>query len=465
MKIGANKMKLKLTSLALISILVPCLFTSSAFALTPQSSDVEIPEIQNQVLTKEDIPEKLSSVIKLDETKHVARLLDEEKNELCNAVYLNQDGSKTLYSFEKPLKYIGKDGLERDKSIKLNQSNDSYYTFQNDVIINVSKNVKNGIFLEFKDFRIEMKPITSLEIISSASLQEEKNIIEYNQVFGNNIRLQYTPTYDGIKEEIILEKHTELNAFKFELYTHGLALKQDEDGCTFLFDEKSSSVIAELSRIYIYDSASNTSIGKLNFNTLKNNELYELEIIVDKDFLDSKDTVYPVVVDPTIQVGSGVSGINHAMLYKNWGNTPKLCTYLNETRHAIGTYNQVRSVGRQLISFPGLYESSAFLSGGFIKSVKYYQYYVPGSQTSTTINAYLCNASWNPDTVTYNNMTYNYDTSSKKNVTFNTPSGTQPALSSLDMTEFAWYWKKNSNTAQKGLYISNQYEYTVILKV
>lgn len=72
-------MKLKLTSLALISILVPCLFTSSAFALTPQSSDVEIPETQNQVLTKEDIPEKLSSVIKLDETKHVARLLDEEK--------------------------------------------------------------------------------------------------------------------------------------------------------------------------------------------------------------------------------------------------------------------------------------------------------------------------------------------------------------------------------------------------
>lgn len=67
--------------------------------------------------------------------------------------------------------------MERDKSIKLNQSNDSYYTFQNDVIINVSKNVKNGIFLEFKDFRIEMKPITSLEIISSASLQEEKNLM------------------------------------------------------------------------------------------------------------------------------------------------------------------------------------------------------------------------------------------------------------------------------------------------
>ena len=79
-----------------------------------------------------------------------------------------------------------------------------------------------------------MKPvITGVRTLRDMVVSDNK--VTYNKVFGNGTSLVYTPTLNGVKEDIILQTYTGKSSFSFTLKTNGLAIIQDEND-TFLAD-------------------------------------------------------------------------------------------------------------------------------------------------------------------------------------------------------------------------------------
>jgi hypothetical protein len=69
-------------------------------------------------VTPENTPEILSPA-DVATSGHILRLYDEEGADLNKLVYLNADGSRTLYLYDHPVKYVDADGTIRDISLDI----------------------------------------------------------------------------------------------------------------------------------------------------------------------------------------------------------------------------------------------------------------------------------------------------------------------------------------------------------
>lgn len=77
-----------------------------------------------------------------------------------------------------------------------------------------------------------MRPISNNNLVRVLSVGKKsgEESVKYEGVFDEYTDVEYTYTYDGVKEDIILEKYNGINKFDFELLTNGLELCEDK-GC------------------------------------------------------------------------------------------------------------------------------------------------------------------------------------------------------------------------------------------
>lgn len=76
-------------------------------------------ELAATVLPEDDKPELVSEAA-IEEKEHVNRLREQE-TDLSTVIFQNRDGSKTLYQYAQPVKYVDKTGQVRDKKNKLSE--------------------------------------------------------------------------------------------------------------------------------------------------------------------------------------------------------------------------------------------------------------------------------------------------------------------------------------------------------
>ncbi|MEG1719996.1 MAG: hypothetical protein RR306_06685, partial [Clostridia bacterium] len=110
-----------------------------------------------------EIPETID-INTAKENGNVNRLKAQEKN-LNTILYQNKNGTKTVYNFDYPVKYVDKDGTVKDKNSKLvtntdkqgykyvNDGND-IKTFYPDLI-----SPEKGMILNYNNINIELSPI------------------------------------------------------------------------------------------------------------------------------------------------------------------------------------------------------------------------------------------------------------------------------------------------------------------
>lgn len=407
-------------------------------------------------LSEEDIPEMLRGIIDIDTCKHIARDYEAEQNEpLSNVIYYNADGSKTMYIMEDPIRYIDANGQIKDKSIKITEKETQYVVEQNDPVLILNKNILEGVVVQSGSFAIKMTP----EYVQNRDLDKvhfdaENNTVEYS-CRNELIKTKYTPLHNGVKEDIIVSNIDAGNTFSFVIETDGLELRQNELEQTVLFDGEKE--VARFGDIVVYDNDGKQRTFLPTVETVEVNTKYRFVIEIDTEYFYDTETAFPLTIDPTITLCSGFSGIEHAMLYENYGNQTNVCVYLNETRHFLG-YNVNYGKGRELIRFPGIYNSIEFASSVGLPRITYYQYYVPTQVYTREVKAYSYNNTWHPFYVTYNNATFNHSTSIVRSATLLSASGTAPVKSVLDLTEFAQKWKADSIDGAKGLLLMNDDE-------
>ena len=192
----------------------------------------ELPYAQLQELSPLDValPETLTRAQAI-EKGHVNRLWAQEKN-MQSVLYQNQNGTKTAYVFDKPVKYVDADGNIKDKNTTIAATGIAGYAYamtENSFSAYFGSTAANGVLIQYGDYTFSMKPETSL-LVSTPMLGEDAKSVIYNGAFGAQTALRYETQLSGVKEDIILMRNVGKYAFNFLLTTSGLTPVQQENG-------------------------------------------------------------------------------------------------------------------------------------------------------------------------------------------------------------------------------------------
>lgn len=123
---------------------------------------------------------------------HVLRLHDEET--LSSYVFLNADGTKTVYYLDEAVKFVDSDGAIQEKDVTLALSGTAYTTTRNDISLSIPTNPTNGITLIWNGHAVRIIP-------QGGTLGEtvlDGNSIRYTDYYGECMDLVYTPTLAGV---------------------------------------------------------------------------------------------------------------------------------------------------------------------------------------------------------------------------------------------------------------------------
>ncbi|MBP3387944.1 MAG: RICIN domain-containing protein [Clostridia bacterium] len=463
----------RLISIALLlSVLLTTLGNLSAFANVTESeaiksetldNDFEEFEQQNKFLTEKNIKSDTQLVASLsteskffnyvdktqfEQANHVLRLKQEET--LNTFVFLNRDGSKSVYFMDENVKYIANDGSVREKNISLNSDNGSYTITENDFSLKLPSKIDDGIDLVSSKTSVTLIPINANE---KSIAQQEDNSVIYKNAFEGIADLRYTPMLSGVKEDIILSSYKGVNTFSFILHTDEMYLFEDKQGYYFAQFEYSSEKIY-LGEIIIFDAVGKPDFGTIEVEAIKEGKEYILTVVANEDFLTDPNTKYPVTIDPQLTFSDTLTGTGSIEDVVIFSGAPNYCggTYLYLTTGYVDSSYKIARVAMRL---PGLYNNTAYnsISAENIMSANLYLRDASGhSNQQINLYRFTSNNTWTESNLTWNTAgTYS---------TANNWGGTMKpsAFTSYNITSLVKGWRNGTYDPQMGFILVNSDE-------
>lgn len=273
--------------------------------------------------------------------------------------------------------------------------------------------------------------------------REDPTVVMYQDAMSD-IDIAYTIRENYLKEDIILNKKPQSNQFTFTITTINLALVLKDNRLTYN-DEMNGEQIFETDNLYMEDSKGNISEDvSLKLEKLGDNK-YSLIVIADEKFLNDENTVYPVIIDPTIQNSSTYDVfVADGMPTTNMNSGSTRAPYLRTGKDT--SYG----IRRSYIKFRDSDIDNAVISGDTILSA-YLDLCEYSHLGTIAIRAYLPLGSWTSSGVTWNNQP-GYDSSS-----FATSSYYGSDWYRMNVTNWARDWEDGSIT-NNGLLVKAYYE-------
>lgn len=465
---------------------------------------LEDDELADAVLPVQDIPEVLRRE-QLDEADAVHRM--RELEDPYSIVFQNRDGTMTLYSYEEPVQYIDQTGQLRDKSNRLvtvDTADGGYINGANDILTKLPYTLADtantleqalhedtAVVLTANGIRLSLAPVSAalfdpamdtaavrlhqetLSLTTTARkltrTQEGKlhDSVAYIGSFGNTITLEYTPTYSGFKENIILAAYTGVNAFTFRLRTNGLVLV-GEEGNYRLADPDTGETQVIVGDIAVFDSAGNGHAEhtvydhRMLVEAVEVGQEYLITLVVDIDFLTDEGTQYPVTIDPYFTVSTeGVDWDKTICDVPVYSGKPTT-NYGNTNYDDVGYFGTSLGTARTLVKFPGIFSNTAVaaLNTNHITSFKLNIRALSGQRLGTTLYAYYhIGNTWEEDTATYTTAAV----SSYGNL-LDSYTITGNLMSSSEWCEFelknaVTLWKTTPEARHKGILLVNGNEF------
>ena len=405
--------------------------------------------IDVSLLSQDDIPSFISSE-RVKENNHVLRLNDEETENTI--VYLNANGTKTMYIMDFPIKFTSTKGESVFYDLTVRDNGNNYTITSSDIGFLASKDVNKGFTMTHQDFSISLiaAPEFTDNVGISTSLMPTvsatSEYVTYLNIFGEGTSVRYSPMYNGVKEDIILSEYTGISTFNFLMYTEGKYVFQNENGY-YIASAESNPLKIDIGNVLAYDANIKLSEGDISIIPIKEGMVYQVTIKIDEAFLKSPQTVYPVIIDPTLTVSDsthGASAIIDAPVYsglptQNFGNyIYNRAGYLDETY----------KIGRTAVKLNGLVNSAVYptLSADAIQDVKFYVRDSSGGlQRTIKIFALENITNWTESSITWNTTTGNISTVLQATATLG-----NNAWSYFDITNLVKCWKNGTYNASCG---------------
>lgn len=229
----------------------------------------------------------------------------------------------------------------------------------------------------------------------------------YDNYFGTGTKLIYTPTLDGVKEDIVLTAYRGISSFTFLLNTDGLRVFHTAEDRWYLAEYEDAETRFWLGNVEIFDANLKPSLGTMTVVPITEGQRYRLTVSADVNFLTDADTAYPVTIDPTMAVSDDpirIYTIEDAPIYEGYPTSNFGSYQYNRAGYAGTAYKR----GRTVVKLTGLLNNSTFssLTATSLASVKFYISDATGTG-SATVDLYPLRTSWSESTVTWN--TFNSD--------------------------------------------------------
>lgn len=286
-------MQRKFLSIVLAVCLLTSLFTGFATARAPSetAAEFELPDIIGEAEAEENL--------------YVGRVKSEEKD-LYTFVFANNDGTKTMRVYSHPVKYVSDDGSVRDISLDIkSKTGGGFVTADHEITTTFKRKLSDGISLTYDDIAVRLVPQISAGTQPLATLSSDSKKVTY--MMNDITSFVYELTYTGFKEDIVVEEYTGQTEYEFTLYTNGLTLCE-EYGSYYLADAE-GNVEAPIGDIIIFTADErNNTMGSMTYQTVRANQEYVLTIHIDADYLADENTVYPIRIDPTIEINYDNNG-------------------------------------------------------------------------------------------------------------------------------------------------------------
>lgn len=279
-----------------------------------------------------------------------------EKCDEYTTVFQNPDGTQSMYLFSEPVRYRDNEGklVAIDNQI-VDTSDDKKiegYAFKNkssyvDVYLPEDLISDVPVKLDFDKYSVEIKPINKIKIspeeknnfigelneetvdivkneidfsneiqkinaLANGTATEINSSIKYKSGQNDKVNIEYKPLSNGVKEDIILNQYTGQNKFDFDLNLTDLTAKQMDNGSIVLFDSETNEPVFTLPEMSMKDSFTGDRVEgdghdsenvKYALKEGTGEGQYIVSVIADKEFLANKNTVYPVIIDPTMTAG------------------------------------------------------------------------------------------------------------------------------------------------------------------
>lgn len=233
---------------------------------------------------------------------HIGRAREKEGNDLGKVIYENADGSFTQYSFAYPVKVADENGKISDVSLKIvADGTGGYRTEKGNTQVSFPENIAYGISVSGNGGSVRLVPNG---IFSAVSQQDEYNV---SYVYDDKTTIDYSLTYTGVKENIVVREYTGRTEYEFTLYTGGLELK-NSDGSYYLADENGEKW-GSIGDIIIFTAdGKNNTVSRMTHETVVPCEQYTITVHVDDQYLRDEKTVYPIRIDPMIEISYNTYG-------------------------------------------------------------------------------------------------------------------------------------------------------------
>ena len=128
-----------------------------------------------------------------------------------------------------------------------------------------------------------------------------------------NITYEYISEINGLKENIILTKKPTSNIFEFKLsLTDNLIAEKSKITESILIKDRNSNELkAILDSANMNDATDNAYSENITYSLKKSNDNeYTLKMVLDKNYLNSKKRVYPIIIDPSVSWNGGRNSLN-----------------------------------------------------------------------------------------------------------------------------------------------------------
>ena len=253
--------------------------------------------------------------------------------------FLKDNGNIEIQLFRNNIHYL-KDGKYEEISNELKENKDSLENTENDYKVIFNKKTgsirynKENNYIEFipKDYK-------KIECILEKNTKEVSKVLYKNIV--DNIDLEYVLSFEGVKENIIINEYTKLDKIQFDIKSN-LTIKNENK---VLEARKGKELLFDFSIPYMKDSNGNES-DEVTYSVRKKEEDQLLTISFSNEWLKSKDRKYPIIIDPTYENNTNVA--DTYIYLGDTGDTRYNRNYLNV---GVEKINNQDVINRGLIRF------------------------------------------------------------------------------------------------------------------
>ena len=367
----------------------------------------------------------------------------------------NRDGSNTVYLFSEPISYTDENGNLKTKDISVEKQSDKalksngyeYTNGQNDYRINFSSDSSKGLYIEFGESSYSIIPQSDKAVVGNEStseiLSEQFEDFEYKNIYGEGTNLKFYPQLNGVKDEIVLNSNIGQNVFSFKLTTSNCTAVLNDDGTVSLISNENKESVQTFAAPFAFDSEyvegdrnehyidCSYTLDKIDDNT------YIMSVNVDKSWLESENTVYPVTIDPTTV---NVDTYRDAGIYSKYPNN----SYGAEQTACIGRSSDYGN-GRIYLQF---FMPSEIKKGAKINSAFIWMRETTGRTSNMYVQPYLVKSSWN-EGITWNNRAYMDNTSDMPTKNINSQStdwASSPYWYKMFITSAVQKWTNGERT-------------------